>query len=493
MSETDVEVANEGSTQFGFTLSPIHSSDVQSSSPSNKSHSRSSDVSTNASNETELRSPRKSAVKNVSVRSDDKDQKLLKKEESKTNILSQELTESSNSRTSSRLNDSEDQSQVVPLAPIPKRDSSNDVKQNVNSEILTTEVGVLKSLDAGQKVPGKITSREVSGGKSEVQDATGLSTTRSDSLTLKQNDNEAETIHSRAQKLTDMPSSSSLTAKDVDLAVDSLTAVSADLAVSSEMIELQKALAAAGLPQMTNAKWKSGTSTHIGPTDRELLTKNTDGGGSTVGKSRVSAHPQKDSTYTKQNLQDVVRVIATQELANVSKEILEGGSIHDPPTPSVGKVAHKMKKSGPAELTKATKDLQLKPKQLQSKKMKKVSPFSSGRESPMPQAPRDGSSFRKLTVKVSGKAYSKKSKFNSRGKENLTPSSRTTRKLASPKQARKQTTKLSNKALQVPSSSPKYVQTEQRDSHPVFDHETESIARDGLEKVLVEDLSADEV
>lgn len=471
--------------QHGFTLSPIHTSSLQTTSlhdsGSNLESSLFADVRVPKEiSKTEMESPSKPKLM-ITGLGDRHEKKLLIGRSSKSNaeertpvtvptssVLPQELSSSTESSRSvishsTSLNDG-GQKKFTPLAPIPSESmAASGVIPKVDS--ITEEdknVPILKPLGTGKILSKQfVVSDDSRPSELNVKAEPVLSSVRSDTPGMVHGESNSDLW--RSAKLTTVPSSSSFHVNpnvgNSEAAIDSLTAVtdvpnSSVGGVDSELAELQSALARAGLPQIAST---------------QQITRNEMSHGSTPSHKNTttekSDHPVEDLLYDDFNIQEIIRAITGEELASAGKEILEG---RDLPTASQG--TRSMKNDSPRDLKCDTK-----PKAVRSRTNKQKARLSSSRESLTSQTSKSNLSFRKQTA---SSAVHSRTNTNSNEKEN---SSQAVKKSKLPQRSGKPGSKKSTgRALKqtqpAPSLSPRPISSPMQhiESSPLSDLEVRS-------------------
>ncbi len=403
--ESNTNIADNGPVQQqGFTLSPIHSSDVYSSMDKSRSVSD-FDFSSWLPRKFPVRSQGATTSRNEKSRANET-------EISQGRVIplkSQASNENDKSTLSpSRMTASRDQEKFVSLRPtsINASDSEAESDRDISSNVLL----------GAEKIPSVVSYSELAAKKHEVQSSTMIN----EGTALEQNGNNNNFRFGTGKMLNKSPLHPEVTSKNADIAAESLTLVtempnSSLGGISSEMAELQSALIAAGLPQINSA---------------------------------VTTQP--NSTYTKTDLKDVIRAIASEELTTVSKKIFEGDLRGEDPSLSPFHQKTLKKESGGGGgggvMSGKIKHISEPPAQPQrDKSAKKPPPLSNRRDS---QGSRTDASFRKQTV--TGK----------HGKENISSGNRPTQQR--PKHLLRTNNKSVHKIPRKPQIRPKTQQSKQK-------------------------------
>ena len=395
---SDVPVKNQSSVQYGFTLSPIHS--IANSPASNESFTRS------ASNESPEQTKTSPVVSSSRLRltNSSNNQKVLTAQSLEHNKppieqiadLNTSLSSGSPLSVSSSSTRTSDggQDRFVPLAPIQSdhHAGSDKIKKVDAQRVDNIEPLGLEKVSSSKVAHSTSKHDTVSIQKSaslssmksstDIQKSTSSSSAKSSAI---QND---ASIHSR---LNDGSLLQSTSAHGDDL--KSLTAVTEETnnsfsGDSGEMAELQSALSAAGLPQISSTQSPPPLKSTRASTN---LSRESSVSQGRLATEMVSSLPNENLTYRKMDLHEIIRAIAAEELATTSKEILGGKYDQDTSpfhTADLTKQLHKEKV--------IPTDEELKSSQKTSKTTQKAKP-SSAKEFQMSQTSKNSLSFRQRT------------------------------------------------------------------------------------------------
>lgn len=492
---------------YGFALSPIHTSDLHTSSVSDSKFHSSLFTAIKLADDTESESPVKPKSRMGSLDKSD-GVKLLKSRSSLLNIdpslpmnskLTPELTESSNSSHTDIA-----QHKFTPLAPIPSDHlvASDSIRADPIPEGVERSPQVLEPLKT-MEMPPKIdlvdSNRPVEQTvKWQDSKTPNLSSMGSDDPLLVKSGNGAPgSSQVGSGKLTQIPFTSSFqNIASAETVVDSLTVVT-EVPNSSlgdmegELTDLQSTLVRSGLPQIPITQPSPPVTSQ---SSTESIINEMSPGNSPSHETTVAEKPDHlagDPThYSDLNIQEIIRAITGEELACITKEILESSppkKVDLSPSSHVAKGARKLKSNAPTGVKLGDRT---KPKRTQNSMAKQKTKLSSSRESLASQASKKSDlSFRKQTTGVIARSKNKRGIAHSKnetGKEKSAPSSQLTTKKPEPFQ---RTSQLGNKrgehtiktksnqkpALQDP-HHPKYyyLSANQEESNPWSGIETDS-------------------
>ena len=364
------EDAKDAGKLHGFMLSPIHTSDVQSSSvPESPSHLEQTSDGRPPKDSTDvdegvIEPPSKPKV----VANERSDGRLLKGRASKSLLLNehvepaafktpppssgilatQEPTLSSESGKSivspplASLNDGGQAKKFSPLAPISSDGGVTlltEAIHKVDSSTEKKEACVLKPLEADSTPTRFASDSQKPAMKTKVESSSSASAavlspplSRHESAGLVHGS--SNRTEGAPPKVIRMPPSSSSSPHlhqsgvDGDVA-DSLTAVTGvpDSVLSgvddSDLAELQSALMKAGLPPISTTQQQKSQSSQVQPRDKTVGELSHTPTAQTVDTGEHE-HPTEVSALADDfNIQELIRAITTEELATVGKEILE--------------------------------------------------------------------------------------------------------------------------------------------------------------------------